>query len=57
MSPAETFCLVHGARHDDACWELRVGELTHGGHECLTPVLPLEDPGAIFEDPAAVSGY
>ena len=56
MSPGETFCLVHGAWHDDACWELLVGELTHGGHECLTPVLPLEDPGATFEDYAAVVG-
>ena len=50
----ETFCLIHGAWHDDACWELLVAELTHRGHECLTPVLPLEDPGATFADYAAV---
>jgi pimeloyl-ACP methyl ester carboxylesterase len=49
-----TFCLVHGAWHDDACWELLVAELERRGHECTTPVLPLEDAGASFEDNAAV---
>ena len=50
----ETFCLVHGAWHDDACWDLLVAELTRRGHECVTPVLPLEDPDARFEDYARV---
>jgi pimeloyl-ACP methyl ester carboxylesterase len=50
----ETFCLVHGAWHDDACWELLVAELTRRGHECLTPVLPLENPAATFADYAEV---
>ena len=50
----ETFCLVHGAWHDGACWEPLVAELAHRGHECLTPVLPLEDPAATFADYAAV---
>jgi pimeloyl-ACP methyl ester carboxylesterase len=50
----ETFCLVHGAWHDDACWELLVAELARRPHECLTPVLPLEDPTAPFADYAAV---
>jgi Alpha/beta hydrolase family len=49
-----TFCLVHGAWHDDACWELLVAELERRGHECTTPVLPLEDAGTSFEDYAAV---
>ncbi len=50
----DTFCLVHGAWHDDACWELLVTELERRGHECVTPVLPLEDGGASYEDYAAV---
>ena len=50
----ETFCLVHGAWHDDACWDLLVAELTRRGHECVTPVLPLEDRNADFEDYARV---
>src|SRR5450756_1872570 len=52
--PVDTFCLVHGAWHDDACWELLVTELERRGHECVTPVLPLEDGGASYEDYAAV---
>ena len=50
----DTFCLVHGAWHDDACWELLVTELERRGHQCVTPVLPLDDPGASYEDYAAV---
>jgi pimeloyl-ACP methyl ester carboxylesterase len=50
----ETFCLIHGAWHDDACWDLLVAELTRRGHECVTPVLPLEDGDAHFEDYARV---
>ncbi len=49
-----TFCLVHGAWHDDLCWELLVAELERRGHACVTPVLPLEDAAASFEDYAAV---
>ncbi len=49
-----TFCLVHGAWHDDACWELLAAELERRGHECVTPVLPLEDADATFEDYAEV---
>jgi pimeloyl-ACP methyl ester carboxylesterase len=49
-----TFCLVHGAWHDDACWELLVAQLECRGHECVTPVLPLEDAAASYEDYAAV---
>jgi pimeloyl-ACP methyl ester carboxylesterase len=49
-----SFCLVHGAWHDDACWAPLVGELEHRGHECVTPVLPLERLDATFEDYADV---
>jgi len=47
-------CLVHGAWHDDACWELLVTELEGRGHRCATPVLPLEDDDATFADYARV---
>ena len=33
-----TFCLVHGARHDDACWQPLAIELAHRRHECVTPL-------------------
>ena len=49
-----TFGLIHGAWHDDACWGPLVAELESRGHRCLTPVLPLEDPEAGFEDYANV---
>src|SRR5262249_24010236 len=50
----ETLCLVHGARPDDACWELLADELERRGHRCVVPVLPLDNRGARFEDYAAV---
>ena len=49
-----TFCLVHGAWHDDACWAPLVALLEARGHQCITPVLPLEDDDASFEDYAKV---
>ena len=49
-----TFCLVHGAWHDEACWAPLVGVLEARGHECITPVLPLENLDASFEDYADV---
>ena len=49
-----TFCLVHGAWHDDACWQPLVAELEDRGHQCVTPVLPLEKDDASFEDYAQV---
>jgi pimeloyl-ACP methyl ester carboxylesterase len=42
------FCLVHGAWHDEACWHPLVAELERRGHECVIPVLPLEDQCATF---------
>ena len=49
-----TFCLVHGAWHDDACWQPLVTELERRDHECITPVLPLELNDASFDDYAQV---
>ena len=48
------FCLVHGAWHDEACWQPLVAELEHRGHECVVSVLPLDDDGACFDDYAEV---
>jgi hypothetical protein len=48
------FCLVHGAWHDKACWQPLVEELAHRGHDCIVPVLPLEDDRVRFEDYAGV---
>jgi pimeloyl-ACP methyl ester carboxylesterase len=48
------FCLVHGAWHDEACWQPLVAELGHRGHECVVPVLPLDDDRASFGDYAYV---
>ncbi len=48
-----TFCLVHGAWRDDACWGPLTVELVQRGHDYVTPVLPLEQIGASFEDYAA----
>ena len=44
------FCLVHAAWHDEACWQPLVAELGHRGHECVVPVLPLDDNRASFDD-------
>jgi pimeloyl-ACP methyl ester carboxylesterase len=49
-----TFCFVHGAWHDDACWAPLISALQARGHECITPVLPLEELDAGFEDYANV---
>ena len=48
------FCLVHGAWHDEACWQPLVAELGRRGHECVVPVLPLDDDRAGFDDYAEV---
>ncbi len=52
-----TFCLIHGAWHDDACWRPLRTELQGRGHDCVTPVLPLEDPEATFSDYARVVAH
>jgi pimeloyl-ACP methyl ester carboxylesterase len=48
------FCLVHGAWHDDTCWQPLAAELARRGHESLAPVLPLDDDRASFDDYAQV---
>jgi pimeloyl-ACP methyl ester carboxylesterase len=47
-------CLVHGAWHDEASWQPLVAELERRGHECVVPVLPLDDDRAGFDDYAEV---
>jgi pimeloyl-ACP methyl ester carboxylesterase len=47
-----TFELLHGAWHDPSCWDLLVPELRARGHDAITPLLPLDDPGAGFSDRA-----
>jgi len=44
-----TFCLVHGAWHDAACWDPVLGPLRAMGHEVVAPDLPFDDPAATFE--------
>jgi pimeloyl-ACP methyl ester carboxylesterase len=45
-----TFCLVHGAWHDAACWDPVIDPLRAGGHDVVAPDLPLHDPAATFEE-------
>jgi pimeloyl-ACP methyl ester carboxylesterase len=47
-----TLCLLHGNWHDSACWEPLTRRLEQLGHHCLTPELPLHDPGAGYADRA-----
>ncbi|HEY1833827.1 MAG TPA: alpha/beta hydrolase [Solirubrobacteraceae bacterium] len=47
-------CLVHGAWHDDMCWEPLLAQLRARGHHCVAPLLPLDDLEATFEDYARV---
>ncbi|HKP88556.1 MAG TPA: alpha/beta fold hydrolase, partial [Thermoleophilaceae bacterium] len=47
-----TFCLLHGKWHDPGCWEPLVRELERGGHRCLTPPVPFDDPAATYEQRA-----
>jgi len=44
-----TFCLVHGAWHDAACWDPLLAPLRAAGHEVVAPDLPFDDPEATFE--------
>jgi pimeloyl-ACP methyl ester carboxylesterase len=47
-----TFVLLHGAWHDASCWDRLIPELRERGHEGIAPALPLDDPGATFQDRA-----
>jgi pimeloyl-ACP methyl ester carboxylesterase len=48
-----TFCLVHGAWHDAACWEPLSEPLRAAGHEVVAPDLPFDDPWTTFEQRVA----
>jgi pimeloyl-ACP methyl ester carboxylesterase len=45
-----TFCLIHGAWHDGACWEPLAAQLRARGHDVVAPDLPYHDPLAGYED-------
>jgi len=45
-----TFCLIHGAWHDPSCWDELTPLLMERGHDVVVPDLPLQDPGAGFEE-------
>jgi pimeloyl-ACP methyl ester carboxylesterase len=44
-----TFCLIHGAWHEPSCWDELTPHLTERGHRVVVPDLPLQDPGAGFD--------
>jgi pimeloyl-ACP methyl ester carboxylesterase len=44
-----TFCLVHGAWHDAACWDPVTEALRAGGHDVAAPDLPFHDPATTFD--------
>jgi pimeloyl-ACP methyl ester carboxylesterase len=41
-----TFCLLHGAWHDPACWDPLMAALRARGHDARAPELPLHDPAS-----------
>ena len=45
-----TFCLIHGAWHDGACWEPLAARLRARGHDVDAPDLPYHDPLATYHD-------
>jgi pimeloyl-ACP methyl ester carboxylesterase len=45
-----TFWLIHGAWHDETCWELLAPLLQQAGHTVFTPRLPIENPDKQFAD-------
>jgi pimeloyl-ACP methyl ester carboxylesterase len=44
-----TFCLVHGAWHDGACWDPVTKALRAAGHDVVAPDLPFHDPATTFD--------
>jgi pimeloyl-ACP methyl ester carboxylesterase len=48
-----TFCLVHGAWHDAACWDPLLETLRAAGHEVVAPTLPFDDPATTFDERVA----
>ncbi len=56
MSSGEaiTFGLVHGAWHGAWCWEYVEAELQAAGHNTIAVDLPIDNPGATFNDHADI---
>jgi pimeloyl-ACP methyl ester carboxylesterase len=48
------FWLIHGAWHDESCWQLLTPLLSAAGHTCRTPRLPIDDPNKQLSDYADV---
>jgi pimeloyl-ACP methyl ester carboxylesterase len=48
-----TFCLVHGAWHDAACWDPLIEPLRAVGHEAVAPTLAFDDPATTFDERVA----
>jgi pimeloyl-ACP methyl ester carboxylesterase len=44
------FCLMHGAWHEPSCWDELTPALKRRGHAVVVPDLPLQDPGAGFDE-------
>jgi pimeloyl-ACP methyl ester carboxylesterase len=44
------FCLIHGAWHEPSCWDELTPRLIECGHQVVIPDLPLQDPGAGFDE-------
>jgi pimeloyl-ACP methyl ester carboxylesterase len=45
-----TLCLIHGAWHEPSCWDELTPMLMERGHDVLIPDLPLQDPGAGYDE-------
>lgn len=44
------FCLLHGAWHDQSCWDRTAEQLEALGHSAIAPELPLHDPAAGYRE-------
>ncbi len=54
MSEKPTFGLVHGSWHGAWCWTYLQKELDNFGYDSIAMDLPIDDPGANFDDYARV---
>ena len=55
MAEATIFGLVHGAWHGAWCWQYVVQEIERAGYESVAVDLPIDKPGATFDDYAAIA--